>query len=249
MAEDRDSGRPRIRRRVLSIFFVVHWMAVAAYVLPSTKAGVETLPAWMQPTAAIVLPRVVQATSRLALPYQDLAGVRQHWTLFAPWPAAWSSSVRVLPYFPAADGDGWVADTLTIRGPREQSYPHILNHRTHRLLFNMGYRTWGQIYRPHFAREMCRSLRDGRGRPPGGVELFSEWFLIAIPWGEAEESRVYRQRLGGWDCDAGAGEAMGPVWSVYGLPERVDTGDWPSVEWRPLEPDSADIGPGPEVVR
>jgi len=223
------------RRRLLTVLLILHWGAVADYVLPATREALDPLPAWLEPAVAAVVPRVVRWTSPITLPYLNLTATRQTWTLFAPYPAEWTNSVRVVPYFPAADGEGWVADTLVLRGPREAPYPHILHHRSFRVMWNLGYERWGAWYRPLFAREMCRTLRDRGGRAPQGVLLLNRWTPIQIPWAKRESS-VYDQRLGGFDC-ATSDEAGRVAWRAYGLPEPVDTHAWGRVN--AAAPDSA----------
>lgn len=231
---DGGDGRRSSRRSLqawLSAFFIIHWMSVAAYVLPATKEAMEPLPDWLEPLASAVIPRAVRWTSPVTAPYLDLTGVRQHWTLFAPRPAEWAPSIRVVPYFASADS-GWVRDTLTLRGPREQGRPHVLHHRTHRVLFNLGYESWGRSYRGHFAAGLCRTLVDLQGRGPQGLELVAEWYPIGLPWAPGEVPSNYRQRLGGFDCSPEQVGAAAP-WAAYGLPEAVDTRGWTTVFSRP----------------
>lgn len=243
MPEDPEPRRS-IRRRWLSIFFVVHWWAVLAYVVPSTRAGIEPLPDWLEPAVAVVAPRAVRWTSVVTVPYLDLTATRQHWTLFAPDPAGWVQSLRVVPYFPTDEDSVWVADTLTFQGPRELEHPHVLNHRTFRLFYNMGYVDWGAAYRGHFAREMCRTLRDRAGGAPDGVEFFADWYPMWAPWVEPwYDEDVYRQRLGGWDCRDEARVEPGTLWWAYGLPDPVPTEGWRRVAWPP--PEGMDPGSEP----
>jgi hypothetical protein len=188
-----------------------------------------------------VVPPVVRRLQPLAGPYLELTATRQNWRLFAPWPADWKGSLEVVPYFPVPGSDdqpGWQADTLRIRGPMEVPYPHLLHHRTYRILFNMAYVGWGEAYRPHFAREMCRTLRTRDGRAPDGVSLVAEWRYIRPPW-SAESVPSYRQRMGGFDCPDQTGRRQRASWPPYGLPRTVDVSGWPVVSAR----DSVEVEP------
>jgi hypothetical protein len=220
------------RRRWLSAFFVIHWLAVALYLLPATKDALEPLPGWLESAGGMVFPRAVRWTSPVTVPYLDLTGVRQHWTLFAPHPASWAPTIKVVPYFGVDGEEAWLADTVTIQGPREQRHPHVLHHRTHRVLFNLGYESWGRAYRTYFAQGLCRTLADSRGRSPDGIELISEWHRIRIPWDQPTEAEVYTQRLGGFDCASEDGDRGAP-WRAYGIPDRLATEGWPRVEALP----------------
>ena len=242
MAQAPGPDSRRRRGRWLSLFFIVHWGAVASYVLPSSSYSLEPVPDWLEPAAALVIPRAVRWTAPLTEPYLDLTGTRQHWTLFAPRPSAWTTTVKVVPYFPVDGledgGAGWLSDTLTTRGPRERGHPHVLHHRTHRILFNLGYDSWANWYRGYFAMGVCRTLVDERGTPPDGIEVISEWHRIWIPWHERSGDDVYVQRLGGFDCDLAGGGQQAP-WHAYGLPDPVDTRGWGVVTALPaLLPDS-----------
>jgi hypothetical protein len=216
-------------------------MSVAAYVLPATREALEPLPDWLEPIGREVVPRAVRWTSPVTAPYLDVSGARQHWTLFAPRPAEWAPTIHAVPYFPAADS-GWVTDTLTLQGPREQRRPHVLHHRTHRVLFNLGYESWGRSYRGHFAAGLCRTLVDVEGRRPDGLELIAEWHRIGLPWAPEDGLESYRQRLGGFDC---APEQLdrGVPWRPYGLPDPVDTRGWTTVFSRPDTALAPDGGP------
>lgn len=216
-------------RRALTAFFLLHWGAVLAWVLPGTPEALEPLPDWMEPTVSAVLPPVLRWVRPVAEPYWDLTATRQTWTLFAPSPAEWVSSVRVVPFFPAAAEGGaarWVADTLLLEGPEQVPYPHLLRHRTYRVLWNLGYEAWGTSYRALFAREMCRTLRTADGRAPDGVVLLDRWTRIPVPWAGGAPD-VYDQRLGGFDCAPFSGDGRA-AWAEYGLPERIDDRDWPT---------------------
>lgn len=221
---DAPEARGRLGRVLLSLFFVLHWGAIAAYLLPVDDEALEPLPAWMRPVAAAAIPPA-RAAWPLARPYLDLTGTRQHWTLFAPEPADWVPSVRVVAHFPEVHaGTGWRADTVLVRGPREAAYPHLLHHRTYRVLFNIGYEAWGVQYRRLFAREMCRSLPDAAGHPPAGVELMATWHSMPLPWRDEAPARApYEQWLGGFDCGPDPRPPEAP-WPAYGLPARIGGG-------------------------
>jgi len=224
-----DPSRPELvgtgRRRLLTVFLLLHWGAVAAYVLPSTRDALEPFPDALEPLAGKVIPKAVILALPVAEPYWNLTATRQAWTLFAPWPSAWGASVRVVPYFPTEEGGGWRADTVRVEGAAERPYPHLLRHRSYRILFNLGYQTWEVWYRPFFAREMCGTLTDREGRRPEGVTLHTLWTPIRVPWADGGEE-PYLQRLGGYDCSALRPVARAP-WREYGLPDVVDTRDWP----------------------
>lgn len=216
------------RRRGLTLLLLLHWGAVAAFILPATREALEPVPAWIRPAVAKIIPPVVRWTSPVTQRYWNLTATRQTWTLFAPYPADWSNSIRVVPYF-AVEGrpDAWVGDTLALRGPERVAYPHMRDHRSYRILWNLGYDVWGDWYRPLFARELCRSLQDERGRSPAGVLLLDRWTRITLPWGDATPD-TYDQRLGGFGCDSFTGDRK-PVWAPYGLPGTLDTRGWPEV--------------------
>ena len=91
---------------LLSLFFLLHWGSVAAYVLPGTEAGLDALPAWMVPPARAVLPRYVHNVWPVARPYLDLTSTRQSWALFAPNPSHRVSSIDVVSYVPASPERG-----------------------------------------------------------------------------------------------------------------------------------------------
>lgn len=243
-------GGSRRARLLLSFFFVLHWGAVAVYILPKERSSLELLPDPLEETAFWVIPRLVRAAWPVAQPYVDMTATRQHWTLFAPWPASWSSSIRVVPFFPVAGTDTlWQADTVEIQGPVERGPPYFLHHRTYRLLYNLGYDSWGTFYRPFFAREMCRSLQARDGRTPSGLSLVAEWRYLVPPWeGEGarpeasplrspsvnhtdtgDEAAFYRQWLGGFDCAAQPDTAGHRAWSTYGLPDPLPVEGWPRV--------------------
>lgn len=219
----------RRSRALLSFFFLLHWGAVCAYLLPGTRAALEPLPEALRVPATLVFPRMVRAVWPVARPYLDLTATRQHWMMFAPDPADWTPSVEVVPHFEVEDG-GWRADTLRLRGPREAGYPHFLDHRTFRVLFNLGYEDWGAWYRPWFAREMCRSIVNPAGGTPEGVALLARWDPIRPPWEEPGRA-PYVQWMGGFDCPEQA-EPRAP-WRGYGLPYPVDPSGWPLLERRP----------------
>lgn len=221
-----DPGGAR-QRRLLTVFLLVHWWAVLAYVLPSTREALAPVPDPLEVVAGKVIPKAVLLTLPVTEVYWNLTATRQTWTLFAPWPAAWSNSVRVVPYFPAGEGT-WVADTVQVEGAAERPYPHLLRHRSYRILFNLGYTAWEGWYRPFFAREMCSTLRDQDGRRPEGVALQAVWTPIPVPWQEGQDTTPYPQRLGGYDCSA-LRIHDGSPWREYGLPEVLDTRGWPVV--------------------
>ncbi len=207
--------------------------------MPVERSSVELFPRWLQEIVYRVVPRVAPVTWPVARHYLDITGTRQHWTLFAPWPANWKSSVMVAPFFPEeGHSDRWRVDTLVVEGPYERPYPHVLDHRTFRILYNLGYENSGTVYRPYFAREMCRTLRTDAGVAPDGVSLMIDWWLMSAPWlGEGDE--YYRQWLGGFDCqeeDQGPGPAK-RRWTAYGLPATMDVSGWSVAEW----PDSASV--------
>lgn len=222
---------PRRTRVLLSLFFLLHFGAVLAYVGPAVPDSLERLPEPLRTPLAVVGPPLVRAAWPVARPYLDLTGARQHWTLFAPDPAAWAVSVEVVAYYPAGEmdgtgsaegvdgrdgADGWRADTIRLRGPREVPYPHLVDHRSFRVLYNLGYEGWGAFYRPIFARYLCETLgEDGSGRP-AGVSLTSIWEHTRVWWRDpADELPLYRQPLGGYDCGAPA----------EGAPARADSMD------------------------
>lgn len=235
MTRDGAPGRlwgSRRSRTLLTVFFVLHWGAVGTYLLPTERASVELFPGIGQRITYALAPRLARATWPVARPYLDMTATRQHWTLFAPWPANWENSVRVAPFFPVPGRDDlWVVDTLVVEGPRERPYPHILDHRTFRVLYNLGYENWGDVYRPYFAREMCRTLRTPDGRAPSGVALVVEWWLMEPPWWERTGER-YRQWLGGYDCAEEDGGPPVERWTAYGLPAVVDPTGWDTVTVR-----------------
>lgn len=211
----RHSRRTRV---LLSLFFLLHFGAVLAYVGPAEPDSLERLPEPLRTPLQAVAPPLVRAAWPVARPYLDLTGARQHWSLFAPDPAAWAASVEVVAYYPAGGaGDeaaggrpgtrparAWTADTVLLRGPREVPYPHLVDHRSFRVLYNLGYEGWGAFYRPIFARHLCRTLREeGSGRRPVGVALTSIWEHTRVWWRDpADEPGLYRQPLGGYDCRA-----------------------------------------------
>lgn len=198
-----------------------------AYVLPSTRDALSPVPDLIEPVAARVIPKAVLLTLPVTEVYWNLTGTRQAWTLFAPSPSAWANSVRVVPYFPLGDRR-WLADTVQVEGAAERAYPHLLRHRSYRILFNLGYAAWEGWYRPFFAREMCGTLRDTEGRRPEGVALFSLWTPIPVPWRPTSGEEPYLQRLGGYDC-AVLDVREAPPWREYGLPDALDTRGWPVV--------------------
>ncbi len=232
-----DPGGPlpgRRTRLLLSLLLLLHWGSVCWYLAPTSRAGVEALPAWLQPGAGLLFPGVLPRAAPVAGAWLDLTATRQHWTLFAPWPANWASSIRAVPYFPDAHG-GWYADTVIVRGAPEAPYPHVLHHRTYRILFNLGYDGFGAQYRPYFARALCRSLRTAGGEGPEGVALEAVWEATVAPWEEGAPE-PYRQRLGGYRCAdvADLGPTDGPVgdawaWRPYRLPAPVPVEGWPRV--------------------
>ncbi len=238
------SGGSRRQRVILSIFFVVHWGAVFTYVLPQERESLDLLPGWARAVALWTIPRAVNNAWPVAKPYLDITATRQTWTLFAPWPANWKSSIRVVPYFPVPGSDAlWVADTVVLQGSVERPYPHILGHRTYRILYNMGYDDWGVGYRPHFARELCRSLRTTDGRAPDGLSLLAVWWPLTPPW-EGTPGDRYDQFLGGFDCEADERANARAPWKRYGLPAALDASGWPEVAAR--DTTAAEARPGGE---
>jgi hypothetical protein len=188
-----------------------------------------------------IVPRLVQNTSWITRPYLDLTGTRQHWGLFAPNPADWTGTVKVLPYFSvtAPDGsDAWRGDTLVVEGAIEADYPHFRHHRSYRVLYELGDAGQDGVYAQLFAREMCRTLRDTRWRPPDGLSLYLTWSEIVTPWadGAPSDSTMW---IGGFTCSELDGDGAAEPWPVYGLPDPVVTDEWPLVL-----PDSAAVAVG-----
>ncbi len=224
MDEDPESGRlplPGLRTRILlSVFIVLHWGSVAAWILPGTKASLQPLPRWIREPAAAVFPPYVHGVWPVAGPYLDLTATRQNWMMFAPTPANWVSTVEVVAYFPVGHGrHAWLPDTLVLRGGREVPYPHLLHHRSYRILYNLGYKDWGAYYRPIFAREMCREIRDAHGDHPAGVVLRADWARIRVPWEAPAATDTYYQRMGGYSC--GKVSVDRAPWRPYGIPDSV----------------------------
>ena len=219
----------RRRRLVLSLFFALHWGAVVTYVLPETRESLEPVPAALRPLATFVFPRLVQNTWWLTNPYLNLTGTRQHWGMFAPFPAEWTGTVKVVPYFRVATPDGsdaWLGDTLVVHGARDVDFPHFLHHRTYRILYNLGDDGWGNSYRPVFAREMCRTLRDQEGQAPEGISLLLAWIQIVPSW-EDRNVTEQLQWMGGYPCSEESVAVARRPWGVYRLPEPVSTEGWP----------------------
>ena len=191
-------------RGALSLLFLLHWGAVAAYLLPSSEEALADVPEPLAtPMRALVVP-AAGAVEPVSSRWLGLVAGRQHWGLFAPWPIEWSASLLAVAYYPAGEGGAWSADTVRVRGPRETPYPHWWDHHRFRLVLNMGYESWGSVYRPHHARWLCRTLRGPDGRGPGGVRLVAEWERIQVPWLPPEAKPRYEQFLGGYTCPAGA---------------------------------------------
>lgn len=189
-------------RAALSVLFVVHWGSVAAYLMPATEAALTDLPAPLAvPVRAVAVPAAA-AVEPLASPWLDLTAARQHWGLFAPWPVEWSSSLFAVAYYGEPGGGAWSADTVWTAGPREDPYPHWWDHHRYRLIFNMGFETWGSVYRPHRARWLCRTLRSADGRAPDGVRLVAVWEWTRVPWLAPDPRSPYEQFLGGFTCEA-----------------------------------------------
>lgn len=219
-------SRPGRRARILlSLFIALHWGAIAVYVAPASADGIRQLPEWVQPAARVAVAPVAHALWPVVAPYLDLTSTRQSWTLFAPYPADWIPNVHAVAYFAAEDslGPGWQVDTLVLRGGDEEPYPHFLGHRAQRNLHQLGYAGGGGMhYRAVVARELCRSVSDGRGRLPDGIGLFAVWRRIRAPWEVGPVDEPYRQHLGGFTCDAEEARVRRrPVWVGYGLPEVV----------------------------
>lgn len=187
-------------RAALSLVFLLHWSAVAAYVLPSSEEALRDLPRPLAaPARALVVP-AVEAVAPLSARWVNLFAARQHWGLFAPRPIEWSSSLFAVAYHRDPDG-GWTADTVRVLGARETPYPHWWDHHRFRLLLNMGYESWGAAYRPHHARWLCRTLRAEDGRRPAGVRLVAVWEWTEVPWLPPEPRSPYEQFLGGFTCE------------------------------------------------
>lgn len=219
---------------------------MAAYLLPATREALDPLPDAAQAVVGRLLPPVVRAVTPAARVYWDLTATRQIWTLFAPYPADWDNTIQVVPYFATGEEDRWVADTVRLVGPSELPYPHLTRHRSWRILFNLGYEAWEGWYRPFFAREMCSTLRDGRGRLPDGVALFAVWRPIPVPWAPTD-AEPYLQRLGGYGCAALSARPPGEPWREYGVPLSVDTRGWPVVS--ALADSVSEEGGGPGGTR
>lgn len=213
-SEDRREGwHTRRERSLLTLFFVLHFGAILVYVAPASPGSYSTLAPPFRVAVSRTVSPAVRALRPVATPYLNAFSLHQHWGLFAPDPIRWSSSLEVTAYFPADTAardpaERWRSETIRLEGPREAPLPHWGHNRWYRIVLNMGYEGWGRAYRPLFARGLCERLEDERGRRPEGLTITSIWVRVRVPWREAAGHDVYRQPLGGWECEAaGDGDA------------------------------------------
>ncbi len=186
-------------RTLLSIFFVIHFGAIGIYILPFGPGAYDWLPseasAWAERSAMEVKTRGLLP----AMGYLSMFSLQQHWTLFGPEPIRWANSISVQAYFP--DGHGaWTSRHYILEGPREVEGLKLGRHREWRILSNLGYEGWGDVYRPLMAETLCRRLEAREGQAPSGLSLRAEWVEVAVPWRPAPERTEYQQHLGGFDC-------------------------------------------------
>lgn len=196
-----DGGKRRLPSRfLLSLFFVIHFGAVAVYVLPVAPSAYFALPEAVREDVAVGLQ---EARSRMlypALVYLSAFSLQQHWQLFAPEPIRWAAGVKVEAWYPTAEGV-WVTDTVRPDGYRAAPLPRVGGHRQWRVHMNLGYEGWGPAYGPTYARALCERLRDDRGHRPHGLTLAVEWEPVVSPWeGREPGDTLYVQELGGFDC-------------------------------------------------
>ncbi len=196
--ERRQQRRPS--KVLLSVYFVIHFGAIGVYVLPFGPGAYDWLPGqaseWAERTA-------LQVKTRGLLPsmgYLSMFSLQQHWTLFGPEPIRWANSISVAAYFPTGDGE-WSAKHYRIEGPREVEGIKLGRHREWRILSNLGYEGWGDVYRPLLAEALCHRLEAVAGRAPDGLTLSAEWVEVAIPWRDPPPVPRYQQHLGGFDCN------------------------------------------------
>lgn len=202
-----------MRERVLlSLFFVLHFGSIAVLLAPSRPGSLSMLPPSVAGPVERASGSVVRATWPVARRYLGVTATSQHWTLFAPGPARWFSSIDVIAYFPldSAGSTAWTADTVHLPGARSDPLPHLLRRRRYRLQYNLGYEESAAVARPVFAQALCGRLRDEAGRAPGGLTLTAEWERIRIPWQTSDEPDLYRQFLGGYTCPGFEGESGVP---------------------------------------
>lgn len=192
------SHSPRTRL-VVGFLLLVHWGAVAAFLLPVDPASLEGVPTVVRvPLERVAVPLAYRAWP-LARHWLDATSTRQRWQLFAPGPADWSAGVEAVAYsLQGGQPVRWRADTLALPGPAGAPLPHWSDHRPYRIAFNLGYEDWGDFYRPVLARRLCREPLAG-GRRPAGIELAARWTPLDPPWADSARAPV-RQRLGGWSC-------------------------------------------------
>lgn len=203
----------RRERILLSLFFLLHFGSIAIFVAPSRPDSLSMLPAAVGEPLERASAAVVETAWPVAGRYLSLTATRQHWTLFAPGPSRWFSSIDVVAWYPADSGEGteWTTDTIRLQGAREDPLPHILKKRHYRFQYNLGHEEWEAVGRPVFAQALCERLTDDRGRKPDGLSMSAEWERIRVPWKESREEEIYRQFLGGYTCPGYEGPEETPL--------------------------------------
>lgn len=105
---------------------------------------------------------------------------------------AWPDSAVV-------DPDRWAQDTVRIRSGPDDPFPHHTRQREYRLIYNMGIGRFFHSYGAIYARWQCKTLRDERGLPPDGIQIFVDWMEVPVPWIEPEPDYPV-SFMGGFTC-------------------------------------------------